>query len=130
MRTKALMSLSALFLGILGVAASFLAQEILTHFAIPANAHSIVLVQITGALCLGFAILNWMARSVVIGGIYARPVALGNFVHFAVIAITLIRALASGAARGSGIAIGCGVYLIFTAWFGLVLFTSPSQKPA
>jgi hypothetical protein len=130
MRTKLLMSLSALFLGILGVAASFFPQEILTHFAIPANALSIVLVQITGALCLGFAILNWMARSVVIGGIYARPVALGNFMHFAVIAITLIRALGSGAARGSGIAIGGGVYLIFAAWFGLVLFTSPSHKPA
>jgi hypothetical protein len=130
MKTKALMSLSALFLGILGIAGSFLPQEILAHFAIPTNALTIIFLQITGALSLGFAILNWMARSVVIGGIYSRPVALGNFLHFAVVAITLIRALASGAARGNGIIAGCAVYLIFALWFGAVLFTNPSEKAA
>ena len=130
MKTKALMTLSALFLGLMGVAASFLPQEILTQFAMPVNALTVILLQITGALGLGFAMLNWTARGVVIGGIYARPVALGNFVHFAVVAITLIRALTSGAARGSGIIAGCVVYLIFALWFGAVLFTSPSQKRA
>ena len=85
-----------------------------------------MLVQVTGALYLGFAFLNWMARGVLIGGIYSRPVALGNFLHFAVVAATLLKAMthfdlpvvyALSAA-----------YTMFAAWFAVVLFTSPVAR--
>lgn len=87
----------------------------------------ILLLQITGAMYLGFAILNWMARDVLIGGIYARPVALGNFLHFAVGTLTLWKTIGGGALRGREIIAGAIVYSVFAAWFGLVLFGHPGK---
>ncbi len=125
MKTQALMSLSALFLAILGAAGLFLPQELLARFGVP-EASLVILVQAAGAAYLGFAILNWMARSVLIGGIYARPVALGNFAHFAIVAITLAKAMIRGP-RGIEPGAALAVYAVFAAWFGLVLFTSPTS---
>jgi hypothetical protein len=124
MNTKLLMSLSALFMAGLGVAASFLPQEIAAHFGGRPDAHVVLLFQIGGALYLGFAVLNWMAKGVLIGGIYSRPVVLGNFLHFAVVAIILLKTLAGGF-RPTEIIIGAAIYSLFGAWFGLVLFTHP-----
>ena len=120
MHTQLLMNASAAFLGLLGVATSFLPQEILSHFGSPPTDISVLALQIAGAMYLGFAILNWMARGVVIGGIYARPVAFGNFLHFAVVTITLLKTLAVGV---SPIMLALAVlYAAFAIWFGLVLF--------
>ena len=47
--------------------------------------------QACGVLYLGFAILNWMAKDDLIGGIYSRPVAMGNFLHFFTIAMALVK---------------------------------------
>jgi hypothetical protein len=129
MHTKLLMSLSALFMAGLGVTASFLPQEIASHAGVRPDAYVVLLVQIAGALYLGFAILNWMAKAVLIGGIYSRPVALGNFLHFAVVAIILLKALAAGL-RANEITAGAAVYSLFAAWFGLVLFRHPRQLEA
>jgi Fe2+ transport system protein B len=124
MNTKLLMILSALFMAALGLAASFLPQEVVVHFGCRPDSHLVLLVQITGALYLGFAILNWTAQSILIGGIYARPVALGNFLHFAVVAITLLKALAGGF-HPTEIVAAAALYSLFAACFGLVLFTTP-----
>ena len=35
--------------------------------------------------------MNWMAKTVLIGGIYARPLAIGNFTHFLVGALALLK---------------------------------------
>ena len=128
MHTKILMSLSALFLGILGIGASFMPQEILAHYGARPMGLSVLLIQIVGSLYLGFAVLNWMARGVLMGGIYARPVALGNFLHFGVATLTAWKAVAGGTSRASEIIVGCAVYSVFAVWFGLVLFTHPGQK--
>ncbi len=41
-----------------------------------------MIVQLLGALYFSFALINWTAKDSAIGGIYARPVSLGNFGHF------------------------------------------------
>ena len=128
MRTNLLMSSSALFMGILGFAASFMTQEILTHLGAVPNASSTLLVQVMGALYLGFAILNWMARSVMIGGIYARPVALGNFLHFAVVTTAAWKVIAAGAVTSRILLAACCLYTVFAVWFGFVLFTTPRKE--
>jgi len=127
MNTKLLMSCSALFMAGLGVAASFLPQEIAAHFGAPPDSHMVLVIQIGGALYLGFAVLNWMAKAVLIGGIYSRPVVLGNFLHFAVVAITLLKALLGGF-RGNEIIVGAAIYALFGVWFGFVLFTHPTRQ--
>src|SRR5215217_4003335 len=82
MNTKLLMIASALVLGLAGLAGSFAPDELLVAWGAPATAQTTILVQILGALYFGFALLNWSAKGVMIGGIYARPVSLGNFLHF------------------------------------------------
>jgi hypothetical protein len=82
-------------------------------------------VQTCGALYLGFAVLNWMARGVLIGGIYSRPLALGNFLHFVVVTVTLVKVLFE---LRLPLIIGLTVaYAVFAAWFGLVLFMHPRR---
>ena len=82
-------------------------------------------VQMAGALYLGFAILNWTARGILIGGIYARPVALGNFLHFAMVSVMLIKAaIVHGVMQ---LAISATVFSVFAIWFGLVLFRPPGS---
>lgn len=116
----------------LGVVGSFLPQESLARLGVRPDPPVVLLMQIGAALYLGFAILNWMAKGVLIGGIYSRPVALGNFLHFAVVAIILLKAWFAGF-RPIEIPIGAAIYSLFGVWFGLVLFTHPirtKQNPA
>jgi hypothetical protein len=124
MKTKALMTLSAILMALLGLAASFLPQEILSYSGAEPRGLGVLLIQVVGALYLGFAMLNWMARANLIGGVYSRPVAMGNFLHFAVVAVTLVKALAGGM-RGGPILAGAVLYAVFAVWFGLVVFTHP-----
>ena len=124
MNTRLLMTASALFTGLLGVVASFLPQEILASFGATLDVFSVLVVQLAGALYLGIAILNWMARANLIGGIYSRPVAMGNFLHFMMGALVLLRAWIDGI-TGIAIPAGASVYTIFAVWFGLILFNHP-----
>jgi len=122
--TKMLMGLSAMFMAMLGVVASFLPQEILAYAGSRPEGLGVLLIQVNGALYMGFAILNWMARANLIGGIYSRPVALGNFMHFAVVGIALSKALLAGQ-RGPEVVVGFVGYSVFAIWFGLILFKHP-----
>jgi len=119
--TKLLMITSAFFLGLMGIAGSFLPEEILALYTFKINTMSVLLVKITGALYLGFAVLNWMARGNIIGGIYSRPVALGNFFHFTIIAITLLKLTITNQATTLFITGGL-LYSIFAISFGYILF--------
>jgi len=129
MNTRLLMTASAVFTGLLGGAASFLPQEILTHFGAAPDDVSVLVLQFAGALYLGFAMLNWMARANLIGGIYSRPVAMGNFLHFTMGALVLVRAWVDGDA-GVAIPAAGGVYALFAVAFGAVLFTHPASESA
>lgn len=111
-----------------GILASFMPQEILAHYGVRPDARAVLLIQIVGALYLGFAILNWTARSNLIGGIYSRPVALGNFLHFAVVAVALLKAVIGRSLQSREIIVAALIYSVLAVWFGLVVFTSPSQK--
>ncbi len=118
--TRALMISSAIFMTIVGLVTSFAPEDVLRqHGSTPDNA-TLLLVQMMGAIYLGFALLNWMARGVLIGGIYARPVAMGNFLHFAMIGVMLAKAAIVHAVVP--LALSAAVYCFFAAWFGIVLF--------
>jgi uncharacterized membrane protein YuzA (DUF378 family) len=120
------MGSSAAFMAVAGLVLSFLPGESLVAAGVEAEPVLVVFVQVTGALYLGFAMLNWSARGVMIGGIYARPVGLGNFLHFAVVAATLGKA-ASVTATAPMILLA-GLYTVFGIWFALVVFTSPVKR--
>lgn len=120
---RLLMSGSSFVLLLAGLVASFLPQELLAYLDTAVTLAAVVLVQIGGALYLGFAFLNWGARGVIVGGIYARPLAMGNFVHWAIGAITLLKVVVDQPVPLL-VAVTI-VYTGFAAWFGRILFTHP-----
>jgi hypothetical protein len=125
MKTTILMTTSACFMALLGLGASFFPQEILSAWGARPEVSGVMPLQVAGALYLAFAILNWTARGNLIGGIYSRPVALGNFLHFAVVSVVLVKALIAGQIAPLFI-VGATIYSAFAVWFGFVLFTHPA----
>ena len=85
------MTLAAAFMAIGGIAGTFFTREVLVMHHTEPSRGSVLVVQMAGALYLGFAIMNWMSRGNLIGGIYSRPLALGNFVYFLNIALAMGR---------------------------------------
>jgi hypothetical protein len=121
MNTRLLMRASAAVLGVLGALATFLPQEILLGAGAPPVGLNVILIQIAGALYLGFAMLNWMAQGGVMGGIYGRPVAIGNLAHFTIGALALLKALLAGQ-RVPEVVVGAVAYTAFAVLFALVVF--------
>lgn len=115
-----LMSASALFLGTMALATSFLPQELLAYFGGPASKVSVLAVKLLGGGYVGFAALNWMARGNLIGGIYSRPVAVGNFAQFFIGAVVLGKLLFN--AYDGVLLVLALVYVAFAVSFGYLLF--------
>lgn len=118
------MTASAVFMGIAGLVLMFIPDEILYHFGYNSSYLKTLPLQITGALYFSFAVLNYMARGSIIGGIYSKPVSLGNFAHFFIGALTIIKA--SFEYRDiSAFWIAGAVYSLFAILFALVSFGNP-----
>lgn len=127
MNTKILMTISALFLGIIGLVLSFLPDEIINFLNIETNVISTLFLQILSALYLGFGILNWMAKGSLIGGIYNRPIAIGNLMHFAVGSIAFVKIISRIDAHTEIIIFLTVVYVIFAFSFAFVFRTNPNS---
>ena len=89
--SKLTMTISAVFLGVLGLITIFFPQEILRYFNVPSSELTLLNIQLLGALYFGNAMLNWMSKGSLLGGIYGRPILIGNFTHFFIGAATLIK---------------------------------------
>ena len=127
--TRLLMSASAVALGVLGLSCLFAPDIVLGQFGLVASGPAMLIVQVTGTLYLGFAALNWMWRGNLIGGIYARPVAIGNLLHFMAASLTMIKVVW----RGPEIQIVLWLavlYSILSVSFAIVLFRHPLRSPA
>lgn len=118
------MTASALVLFIAGAAASFAPHEILTYLGASAEGVLPVLVQLHGAMLLGFAMMNWMAKDSLIGGIYNRPLAIGNLVHFLAGGLAVVKYVLAGNAPLFAM-IAAAVYTVFAIAFARILFRSP-----
>tara|TARA_B100001105_G_C22102396_1_gene319699 strand:+ start:107 stop:499 length:393 start_codon:yes stop_codon:yes gene_type:complete len=124
--SKILMTISALFLGIIGIFLSFLPKEIINYLNINSNVITILLFQLLGALYLGFGILNWMLKGSRIGGIYNRPVLIGNLMHFLVGAIALIKIVTSIQAHSEIIIFLMIVYSTLSISFAILFKSNPT----
>jgi hypothetical protein len=85
------MTAASLILAAAGVFALFVPDVVLSLVNTSVTAQLSALVQLMGTLYFGFAIMNWTAKDSAIGGIYARPVSLGNFGHFFAGGLLLLR---------------------------------------
>lgn len=123
------MTASALFMGITGIAITFLPQELAAYMGAEDNSATVLLIQILGAVYLGFGFLNWLSKGNIIGGIYNRPVAVGNMLHFSVVAITLIKLAFAQEASGLIIPLAI-IYSLFAFGFIHVLRNHPKAVKA
>jgi predicted neutral ceramidase superfamily lipid hydrolase len=120
------MGASAIVMGAAGVAGLFLPQEIAAALGVSASGLLPSLLQIHAAMLLGFAMINWMAKDSLIGGIYNRPVLVGNVAHFAIGAITLLKVVAGNATPP--LIAATVIYVIFAVGFGMLMFSSPVKS--
>lgn len=130
MNSKLLMTASSIFMGAVGITLSFASSEVLNAVRQEPNLVIVLISQLTGALYFGFAMLNWMAKTVLIGGIYARPISIGNFCHFAIAGLAFLKATLSQDTLSIFFILLTGIYILFALLFGYVLFTSPTKKPS
>lgn len=124
MNTRILLISSAAFLAVLGLVLTFAPAEVLTTD----DPRTIVVGQLLGADLCGAAFLNWMSRGAPMGGIYGRPLAIGNLVHFTVGGLALAKVASSLEPAWFVVPLTC-FYLLFAVLFAWVaFFTSPSSS--
>lgn len=113
-------------MGAAGIAASFAPAEIAEILALGSAVESALVLQIVGALLFAFAMVNWMARGSLLGGIYNRPIAVGNLAHFVIGALLLAKSVAAGERRIPFV-VAAVIYTVFALGFGVALLRSPVQ---
>lgn len=127
MNTRIIMIASSVFMGAAGLLLSFLPQEILAYFSENSNEQITIFFQLLGAIYFAFAFLNWTAKGSILGGIYGRSIVIGNFTHFMIGALTLLK----GFSAFNDIIVMwvvTGLYVVFASMFGLIMFTHPLKE--
>lgn len=128
MNTKILMIASSVYLGICGLSLTFLPEEISEYLDMGKNQSAILFLQISGSLYLGFAMLNWMTKNNLIGGIYSKPLIIGNLAHFLISSLALIKIIGKYAGNQSPIILGLTIiYCLFTLCFGYIFMVNPRK---
>jgi hypothetical protein len=123
MNTKVVLSAAAVALGVAGVALTFAPDELGSYLAFGDGA---IPLQLLGAAFFAFAMMNWMSKANLIGGIYGRPLAIGNLTHFAIGGLALIKRAVAPGSPGVLMAIAL-IYLSFAIVFGYLLFRTPKS---
>ena len=127
MNTKLVMASSALVLGIAGVAGIFAPHEIAAALAMRADGFDAVMLQLWAAAIFAFAVVNWMSKDSLIGGIYHRPLTVANLAHFMIGGLGLVRySIDAGLPLLPSVA--AVIYGIFAVSFGSLLFRSPVRS--
>jgi hypothetical protein len=117
--TKWLVSVSAVLLGLCGVALIFAPVEVGELLGIGLN--GFLPISLWGGALLGFGLMNWIARHSVFGGIYGRAVVVGNQAHAFVGALVLAR-IAFQADLSWPIGVLLAVYLFHALLFSYLMF--------
>lgn len=118
---RLILTVSAIVLFIAGGATLFAPDELARALDPSASRGLAVIIQLVGSGFLGFALMNWMSRRNRIGGIYARPLGMGNLLPFATAALTLGKAAAAEKLPAAGIGV-CGVLAVLAASFAWLVF--------
>ena len=127
--SRILISASAAVLAALGIAGTFLPHETLARLGAAPSVPLVLLLQVFGAVCLGFAMLNWMSRHATVGGIYGRPLVVGNLLHFTAAALAFFKGVLRHPELRALWPLGL-VYALLALGFGVALFRPPGQADA
>jgi len=125
--TKILMTSSSLILGLAGIFALFAPDNLSAMLGVTITKQLSVLIQLMGALYFSFALMNWSAKNSTIGGIYARPVSLGNFTHFFIGTLLLAKYQLSNEIN-IPVLLALVVYVTFASIFYWLVFLATAVK--
>ncbi|MEQ1607262.1 MAG: hypothetical protein ABL999_20570 [Pyrinomonadaceae bacterium] len=127
MNTKLVMAVSGILMAFAGAALIFFSDYFLEYIGAAQNGPLVLILQILGGLYFGFAMLNWTAKSNLIGGIYSRPVAIANFAHFVIGALAFTKGVF---VVQNTISVGAVafVYVVFALIFGKITFWPPQKS--
>lgn len=125
--TRILLIASTVFNGMMGLLTSFLPQEVLKITDLPTSPVNVLLLQIMSAFYIGLAMINYMSKDAVIGGIYNRPILMGNIAYHSIASIALVKyALNQGLFSTTLITLTV-VYCILSLGFLKLFFVGPDK---
>jgi hypothetical protein len=128
MNTKFVMTSSAIALALMGLTLTFIPAETLSYLNVESNKMLLIVIQLLGGLYFAFAMLNWMSKATLIGGIYNRPTAIANLAHFLIGGLALIKGFMANSDWPILFMIITLIYLAFAVFFGLILFRHPIEE--
>lgn len=92
--------------------------------ALPPATGNPVLLQALAAALLGFAAMNWIARTSALGGIYGKAVVTANQTHLTIGAIVLLKAGLQDGNPAPAFWLVTGLYVAGAAYFNYLTFFS------
>lgn len=121
MKLNSLLVAAAAVYGVAGMALTFAPAESLAALRAPAPAIVVWMAQLLGAAILGLALLNYVHRYSMVGGIFGRPILLANL---GFLSLSFFATLSSWRRDGGAVYLtACIVLGILFAAFGVRLFT-------
>ena len=115
------MIISSIALGLAGIIALFLPQEIAAALGLPTTTAAPTLMQLLGGIYFSLALMNWTAKDTTIGGIYSRPLSLGNFAHFFIGTLVLAKDQLSNSTSTAALVV-LSIYAVFAVLFWWLVF--------
>jgi hypothetical protein len=128
MNTKLIMTLTSILLTILGLTLSFAPDLVMRSLNITSSEIIMLVLQLLGAAYCAFALLNWMAKGALIGGIYNKPIALGNMTHFLIAGLALTKALVHYPKLPVIFSIMAGCFIVLATIFGVIASRHPNKQ--
>jgi len=117
------MEIIALVLGTAALVLIFAPELIITRLAIETTAGALLLAQLYGGALFGIAMTTWLARTMLLGGIYGGSIVVGGFAHGLVGAFALAHELRSPITNGFVWAAFIA-YAVLAIWFAWLMFGS------
>ena len=128
MNPRILLPLVALTYGVTGMALLFAPLQVAPWLGFASGPALEAALQLGSAGLLGFAMLNWMGRGAVYGGIYGQPLVVANFGFAAVAAPTLFRMQLADSGHPVGWTLSVIVAAVWVA-YGWLLHSKPWLPP-
>lgn len=126
--TKTLLVASTIFNGMVGLLTSFLPQELLQRNGLSPSPINILLVQLLSAFYLGIAMINYLSKDAIIGGIYNRPILMGNIAYHGITSVILVKYILSQDTFSTTFITLTVVYCALSLGFLKLFFVVPSKQ--
>ena len=128
--TYNLMISNGIFNGFAGLMLIFIPAEVLVWTDGNVGTMALLLTSLLGAAMFGLGMLNYLGRSAIYGGIYGKPILIGNLVFHVIASVNLLKfSWSEGGVVALATAIAGGCYSIFAAGFIRLNFFPPDLTP-